>query len=456
LLFSHSGATLPDMAGPAQTEFSAAPTLPRERIKLTDRFVAGCPKAPEGKRTEFLDSLVPGLAVRVTDRGHRSFILRARFPANPSTFTRRQLGNYPAMRLEEARTKARAWQLLIDRGVDPAHEEERQRLARARQAETTVSAVFEEFVTEKLAHERKGDEVANDMRRDFLPRLGARPIAQVERIEIREIIKAKKKTAPAQARNLLGYIKRFFSWALDQEVYGLKASPCSDIRPVEIIGRRRRGDRVLTDDELFALWRAAGRESYPYQQVYQVLMLNALRLNEAADAESTEFEFAKRDWTVPGERMKGRNSEARPHLVPLTAWTLEIIGTLPQLSEGPFLFSCNFGKSAAWIGSKVKDRLDARMLRTLRALARKAGRDARQVELKAWTNHDIRRTVRTRLSGLRTATGGRIPDEVKESVIAHVRPGIKGVYDLYEYSDEKFEALELWHKRLAEIVGVPT
>jgi len=204
---------------------------------------------------------------------------------------------------------------------------------------------------------------------------------------------------------------------------------------------------------MFALWRAAGRETYPYRQIYQLLALNALRLNEVADASEPEFEFAKRDWIIPADRMKGKKGRARPHLVPLTDASLAILGTLPTLKEGSYLFSCNFGKSPVWVNQKVKDRLDSRMLRTLKALARRRGHDPSKVVLEHWTNHDIRRTVRTNLSALKHSGGRRIPEGVKEAVIAHVRPGIKGVYDRYEYSDEKFEALELWAARLQEIIN---
>ena len=53
--------------------------------------------------------------------------------------------------------------------------------------------------------------------------------------------------------------------------------------------------------------------------------------------------------------------------------------------------------------------------------------DAKQIlgnKLPDWINHDIRRTVRTKFSAL------RIPEEVREAVLAHARPGIKGHYDI--------------------------
>jgi integrase len=67
-----------------------------------------------------------------------------------------------------------------------------------------------------------------------------------------------------------------------------------------------------------------------------------------------------------------------------------------------------------------------------------------------FVNHDIRRTVRTHLSAL------RIGEEVREAVLAHVRPGIKGVYDQHLYLEEKREALTLWNARLRSIVEPPT
>ena len=97
----------------------------------------------------------------------------------------------------------------------------------------------------------------------------------------------------------------------------------------------------------------------------------------------------------------------------------------------------------------IKDKIDARMLLTLRTLARRRGEDASTVELAPWTNHDIRRSVRSNLSRL------RIAEEVREAVLAHVRPGIKGTYDVHDYLDEKRQALDLWAVRLRSIVAPP-
>ena len=84
---------------------------------------------------------------------------------------------------------------------------------------------------------------------------------------------------------------------------------------------------------------------------------------------------------------------------------------------------------------------------SLWALARSRGEELVGREpFPPWTNHDIRRSVRSQSSRL------KIPEEVREAVLAHVRPGIKGVYDQHDYIDEKHEALQLWGARLRSIV----
>ncbi len=49
----------------------------------------------------------------------------------------------------------------------------------------------------------------------------------------------------------------------------------------------------------------------------------------------------------------------------------------------------------------------------------------------------------------------KVAEEVREAILAHARPGIKKVYDVHDYRDEKREALELWAARLRAIVAPP-
>jgi integrase len=432
----------------------SGPEMPKtdHRKNLTPTLITGLKPAPEGQRYQVMDAQVPGLGVRVTDRGHKTFILRTRYPGRPNP-TRREIGNCADISLTDAREKARKWRAMVVQGLDPAIEEERERQEALRKLATTFNVVAEDFIREKLPGERKGKEIERDIRRDLLPRWKDKPIAAITDLDVLAVIKAKMPNGKVGARNLLALIRRLFRWAIAQRTYGLAHSPCEGLQASAVLGEVKGSrDRIHSDDEIFAFWRAAGRMPKPYGAVYQGLMLTALRLNEMADASRSEFNHRDRVWVIPAGRMKGRNAgkkQARTHAVPLTEDFLTVLEGLPKLNGGPYLFSTTNGEKPIWMGTKVKQQLDRRMLRTLRALARVRGEDTRTVKLPHFVNHDIRRTVRSRLSRLKVA------EEAREAVLAHARPGIKGVYDVYDYLDEKREALELWAARLREIVAPP-
>jgi integrase len=176
-----------------------------------------------------------------------------------------------------------------------------------------------------------------------------------------------------------------------------------------------------------------------------MLLLTGLRLNEAARLSWPEIEVDL--ITIPASRMKGKDTTAREHLVPVTSAVQEIITSLPRYRGGRYLFSFDAGARPLAMNGPIKRDLDRRMLRTLRAMARRRGEDHHVVTLPNWTNHDLRRVLRTGLSAL------RIPHNVAEAVLAHRPPGIVGVYDTHEYLDEKREALSAWAQRIASIVN---
>jgi integrase len=124
---------------------------------------------------------------------------------------------------------------------------------------------------------------------------------------------------------------------------------------------------------------------------------------------------------------------------------VSLFASLPQ-TKGQFLFSTTNGRVPVSFGTKVKNQLDTLMLEELREIGRSRGKDPADVELPHWVNHDLRRTVRSHLSRL------KIEEVAREAILAHARPGIKGVYDIHDYREEKREALELWAARLRKIV----
>ena len=410
---------------------------------LTDRLLRTLKPAKPGQRHEVMDAIVPGLAIRVTDTGKRTFVLIARYPGaiHPA---RRALGEFGELALEQGRAMARAWLALIAKGIDPQEEEERQRLAEQRKRANSFASVAEDFIREKLPGERRGGDAEADIRRDLIPAWGTRPITEISPHDVRAVIRAIKERGPYQAHNVLGHARRLFGWAIDAEAYGLQTSPCDRLKPKAIIGERRPRSRTFNNDEVFAYWRATARLPYPFGPLGLMLLLSGQRHSEVGSARWSEIDLAAKVWTVAQERFK---SDV-PHMVPLTDDMIGILAALPRF-RGDHVFSTTDGKLPTVISGKIKHRIDARMLRTLKAMARKRGDDPSRVELKAWVVHDLRRVLRTNLSAL------RVPDHVAEMVIGHGRQGLQRVYDQHRFVDEMRDALQQWSMRLRDIVTPP-
>lgn len=417
-----------------------------ERKKLTDKALSALGPAPAGTRYEIFDTIIPNMGVRVTDkvadnktgRGRASFFLLARFP--PSTNpTRRALGEYPALELADARTKAREWLALLEKGIDPKQQIEDERKARERAAagkfDRSFETVLERYIKARRRDGvRKVDEDDRDFRRECLPTWKGMAVDEITMADILKIVEAiRDRGATRQALNMAQKIGTFFNWCAGDDL--IPVSPYRPKRVTIAVGERKSRDRVLTDDELRAFWSATETLGPVYSDAYRILLLTGQRLNDIAEASWSEIDLEKRTLTIPAARFKSD----RDHVVPLTDDVIEILNAVRRWKGCNWVFTLD-GKNAATIGHKVKQRLDAAMLETLR-------KDDPEAALPAWVNHDLRRTVRTRLSEL------DVLDEVAEAVIGHMPSKLNRTYNHSDRLRVKLEALTRWQMALRAIVS---
>jgi hypothetical protein len=194
------------------------------RIKLTDKKLASLKPAKPGTRRDYLDALMPGLLVRVTDRGSKTFMLRARFPGSPNP-SRRALGKVGAMTVQQARDKARRWH--DDQGTDPRWQAEQDRLAALRSQDNTFLTVAEAYFAHiKSEGFKKAKALEREIRKEFVSQWAARPIHDISQHDLAAVINAiKARGSPGQARELLGRAKSLWRWAIGCGAYGLTSSP---------------------------------------------------------------------------------------------------------------------------------------------------------------------------------------------------------------------------------------
>lgn len=426
--------------------------MPREN--LTDNRLKALKPAKHGERYVIMDAQVPSMGVRVTDKaplngsklkaGQVSFIYVARFGGAKQP-ARRALGEYDLMSLDGARTKAREWAALISRGIDPKEQEaeakekaESEKRERVRGAADRRRKQFERVLVRYIAARRrdgirKVEEDRNDFKRECLPAWRGKAVGDIQSADVMAVLeKISKRGATRQALNMAQKIGTFFNWCVDDDL--IAASPFRAKKVRTTIGEKTSRDRVLSDAEIGALWTATAAGDV-YSAVYRLLLLTGQRLNDIAQASWSEIDLDRKTLTVPAARFKS----GRDHVVPLTEDAIEIIGKLPKFKKCNWLFSLD-GEGAVTIGHKVKLRIDAAMLAALKE-------SDPEGKLPAWVNHDIRRTVRTRLSEL------DVMDEVAEAVIGHVPTALVRTYNQSDRLKVKRDALTRWEGALVTLTG---
>jgi integrase len=221
--------------------------------------------------------------------------------------------------------------------------------------------------------------------------------------------------AAARARSLL---MMFYSWAMQQGLVDANpvigtTIPDKHIRPRE---------RVLSGDELSAIWRACGNNLYG--KIIRLLILTGCRRQEVGSMQWRELDYERRTWTIPSERTKN----SRAHTLPLPTMAWEIIATIPRWREGEFLFGRRSGHSG-W--AQDKNALD------------------QHVGIAPWRLHDIRRSVATGMAEI------GVQPHIVEAVLNHAsghKGGIAGIYNKATYEREMKAALAMWADHVRSLV----
>ncbi|CCF19958.1 putative Site-specific recombinase, phage integrase family [Pseudorhizobium banfieldiae] len=413
---------------------------------LTEEGISSLPPAAAGMRYDVADLQTPNLFIRVGTK-KKVFVYVARFAGGKSP-TRKTIGVFPAMSLEEARATALQWSREVQRGLDPKEERkiaERERLMLRRR---TFRSVMEDYIVD-LPTRKRNRHVANDImtiRHNMLDPAGnswlEKPIADVTDADIAKLLEdIRDRPARAQAFNCLALLKGFFHWTMfpaRRGEYGVTANPVANITPADLKLWKNKRKVLPTVYQLRAYMMAARATPYPYGPFFEaVIFTGAVRKAELARSRWSEFDLHMALWTVPASRVK--NGEEQPeHLVPLTYTMISLLDRLRRnqpAGHGYYVFSTTYGQKPINGFGKAMKAFRGRIDDALREIAPAAG--SQHIIL-----HDTRRLVRSALSAL------DVPDVVAELIIGHGRKGIEGVYDQYKYLPQMRNALDRFTERL--------
>lgn len=376
------------------------------RTKLTPTFIDRAKPAHGADRTVYWDTAQSGFGLMVTANGARSYVVQYRADGISRRLTLKN-----GLTLTEARREAKGVLGSVAKGRDPLQEA---RAARAVER-NSLKSVAEEYIAResKNLRSRTLDDKRDIFRRYIFPQFASRPIDSIKRSEIARLLdKVEDKNGPVAAHHTLATLRRLMSWyaAREDDFRSPVVRGMTRIKPTE-----RARTRVLSDDELRAVWQAADTFG-PYGRMLQFILLTATRLNEAAQMTRDELNKDGTEWLIPAARYKSNHD----HLIPLSAAAQEVLSATPVIGKAGWVFTTN-GEVPISGFSKFKRQFDARV----------------QPTLPGWTTHDLRRTARTLLSR------AGVDSDVAERCLGHTISGVRGVYDRHEYADEKRRAFEL-------------
>ena len=368
------------------------------RRTLSDRGVAAL--KPRAQRYAFPDPELRGHWVRVQPSGVKSFATVARDPAGKQVWT--TLGAADAMSIDTAREKAR---IVLDRvraGL-PAFE-----------APAPLPESFQAIAEQWL--QRHGEakalrslkNIKRLLRSHVFPRWSDRPFLEIRRSDVAALLDHVEDNHGArQADLVLTVVRSIMNWF---------ATRNDDYRPPVVRGMRRQDQkqqsraRVLNDDEIRAIWKAAG-DAGRFGAILRLCILTAQRRTKVSAMKWADISLDG-VWTIAQEaREKDTAGEIK-----LPAVALEIIRGQPRMGDNPHVFAGRHGGPFSGF-SVTKSAFDAKL------------------PIGPWVIHDLRRTARSLMA--RAGVWG----EHAERVMGHAIAGVEGVYDRHHYRDEKADAL---------------
>jgi integrase len=391
------------------------------KIELTEKIVKNLPTPPTGQ-TEYRDSKVAGLSVRVSHQGTKSYYLKYYLNGKQR---RMHLGTAcgpsgSQFRYEDAKAQAHlAWR-KIKLEIDPATEKAAlASAATAARREPTWADLCERYMKEKAAmrcgRARTLKEKRASIDNRLLPAWGTLKAREVDRAMVREligsvrveerIVRGKKVVGKNVAANrLLTLIRAILNFGVHEGV--LSVNPSEGIDPT----KESHAERFLSSAEIEAVWPH-------FSGPLRVALLTGQRKSEVERMPWKELTEDGRAWLLPGARAKNK----RANLIPLVGEAARIIHAQPRSRERVFPIG-------------VRGSFDR---------ARKASGIVEHFTINA-----LRHTLITGLSEMGVAP------HVVSAVVNHSPKSITArVYNQYEWAAEKRAALLLWDKRIARIVS---
>jgi len=438
------------------------PKIPAERADAFCKQIKS-----SGRNERYPDSKTPGLRLRITPQGTKSWILDYKVKTSPKPIKRKgdnytsrtmSLGpfNYgrsapaDALTVKQARDLAADIKARVKRGEDPAADKRRIELQRIAQeaARKHVRDVFEEWHADEISKRKDGGaEVRRMMEKDVLPVIGHLGVEEVRKLHISTINSAVKKRGDRIANVVFSLMRQLFSYAIERDY--IEQNPTAGIKKSKVGSSGKIRERVLSHKEIRELFSRLPKSGLVgiNQLALPIQFSTCCRIGELLQAKWSHIDFEERTWTIPADSSKN----ARTHKVHLSDFTLRHLQDLRKLSgHSEWLFPAS--RTDGHLNTKTLTKQIADRQRAPDQIIE--GRTVKYAQSllltsdlgEQWRPHDLRRTGATLMTEL-----GVLP-EVAERCLNHIEQNrIKRTYQQFSYWPQMVEAWDRLGARLAQL-----
>ncbi|HWG21428.1 MAG TPA: integrase arm-type DNA-binding domain-containing protein [Terracidiphilus sp.] len=388
-------------------------------MALTDAQIKGLrPKAA----TRYSKADGNGLLLDITPGGVRSWVFRYRLNGQREKLV---LGRYPDLSLKAARAKRDTLAAQVARGESPAME---RKLARAGMVTNPLVREFAELYYQEQVLRRWKDpkSVRRYLDNEILPALGNKLLKDVNALDVQALVYRKRDNGRiAAAMQLRNVIKQMFDYAIERRL--VTVNPAAMVA-ARFIGKARKRTRVLIPNEIRLYLRTVYQSNMrrQFKLALHILLLTLSRKSELLLARWKDVDLDKGEWLIPPENAKN----GKPHLVYLSTQAVTMFRELMALAGESDLVLPGRGSS---IRPFAKNALN----KALEGLT---------FDMDPLTIHDLRRTGATML------TERGFNKDVIEKALSHEREGIRAVYILAEYAEQRKQMLQWWADYVDSIV----
>ena len=352
----------------ARPKKSDAPDL-SDRLNLTAGSIERL-TCPIGKQQAFMrDSEAPGLRVRITSAGAKSFVFEAKL--NRQTI-RRTIGDVKVWSIEQARAEARRLAVLLDNGQDPREIQRQQQAAKAAERAAasakalTVGEVWPLYLEsgkpkrrdawkpryradlEAMAApggepKKRGQGVT---RQGPLYPLLALPLAGVNEDTLKSWFDREAETGKHQAARALMMFRGFLRWCAARPEYRSLTDRDAGKAPaiLENLPPNTRRTDALDGAQIAGWWAGTEQLSNRTASVYlRALLLTGARREEMAALRWQDVDFRWRKLTIADKVEMTRT-------IPLTPYLAQLLATLPRV--GPYVFAST-GKAGRIVDARA-------------------------------------------------------------------------------------------------------